>query len=120
MLHLFNTHTSLFQAWRVVNYEQEGAAYALQVTAVLRDGSRLEMREYVFADRSRKYAYHWMAADGSLRRRWDNAPHWPEVATAPHHVHLTGQTMPCPSTVTSLEDLLQFLEESLEMPSARE
>lgn len=96
MLHLFDTQVSLFRAWRVVNYEQEGEAYALQVTAVLRDGSRLEMREYVFADGGRKYAYHWMAADGSLRRRWDNAPHWPEVATAPHHLHLSGQTSPYP------------------------
>jgi hypothetical protein len=119
MLHLFSTHASLFQAWRVVTFEQEGVAYALQVTAVLRDGSRLEMREYVFTDGSRKYAYHWMAADGSLRRRWDNAPHWPEVATAPHHVHLMDQALPGPSTVTTLEDLLQFLEETLEMPSAR-
>jgi len=119
MLHLFGVHASLFEAWRVVNFEQEGEAYALQVTAVLRDGSRVEMREYVFTDGSRKYAYHWMAADGSLRRRWDNAPHWPDVATAPHHVHLSGQTMPDPSTITTLEDLLQFLVETLEMPSAR-
>ena len=58
MLHLFGVHASLSQAWRVVNFEQEGEAYALQVTAVLRDGSRLEMREYVFTDGSRKYAYH--------------------------------------------------------------
>ena len=104
----------------VVNFEQEGEVYALQVTAVLRDGSRLEIRECVFTDGSRKYAYHWMAADGSLRRRWDNAPHWPEVATAPHHVHLNGTGNAWSiRTVTTLEDLLQFLEETLEMPSAR-
>jgi hypothetical protein len=119
MLHLFGVHASLFEAWRVVNFEQEGEIYALQVTAVLRDGRRLEMREYVFADSSRKYAYHWTAADGSLRRRWDNAPHWPKVATAPHHAHLMDQAFPGPSTITTLEDLLQFLEETLEMPSAR-
>lgn len=119
MLHLFDTHASLFQAWRIVGYEQEGEAYALRVTAVLRDGSRLELREFLFADGSRKYAYHWMAADGSLRRRWDNAPHWPDVATAPHHVHLSGPASPDPSTITTLEDLLQFLEETLEAPSSR-
>jgi hypothetical protein len=119
MLRIFDAHAALFQAWHVVSYEQEGDTYALQVTAVLRDGSRLEMREYLFADSSRKYAYQWMAADGTLRCRWDNAPHWPEVATAPHHVHLTDQTLPAPSTITTLEDLLQFLEETLEAPSSR-
>jgi len=30
-------------------------------------------------------------ADGTLRRRWDNAPHWPDVAAFPHHVHLPDQ-----------------------------
>lgn len=119
MLHLFDAYALLFQAWRVVSYEQDGAAYALQVTAVLRDGSRLEIREYFFPDGGRKYAYHWMGVDGSLRCRWDNAPHWPEIATAPHHVHLPGQARPAASIITTLEDLLQFLVGTLETPPAR-
>ncbi len=118
MLHLFEAHASLFQQWRVVSYEQEGEAYSLQVAAVLRDGSRLAVRDYLFADGSRKYAYQWMTDDGVLRQRWDNAPHWPTIATAPHHVHLAGQQMPEPSVITNLEDLLQFLEKQLPAASA--
>ncbi len=118
MLYLFDTHAALFRSWRVVSYEQEGEAYALQVMAVLADGSRLELRDYLFADGSRKYAYQWMTAEGVLRQRWDNAPHWPDVATAPHHVHLAGQQTPEPSTITNLEDLLQFLQETLEAADA--
>jgi hypothetical protein len=114
MLHLFEAHASLFRQWRVISYEQEGEAYALQIAAVLRDGSRLELRDYLFADGSRKYAYQWMAADGALRQRWDNAPHWPDVATAPHHTHLSGYEMPGSSTITNLEDLLLFLAETLD------
>ena len=49
MLHLFDAHASLFRSWRVVSYEQEGETYALQVTAVLRNGNHLEMRDYLFA-----------------------------------------------------------------------
>jgi hypothetical protein len=118
MLHLLEAHALLFRQWRVVSYEQEGEAYALQVTAVLRDGSRLELRDYLFADGSRKYAYQWMAADGVLRQRWDNAAHWPAVATAPHHVHVPGQQTPGPSVIANLEDLLQFLEEQLPATNA--
>jgi hypothetical protein len=66
----------------VLCYEQEGEAYLLQLSALLQDDSRLEMRDYLFADGGRKYAYQWMEADGTLRRRWDNAPHWLSVATA--------------------------------------
>ncbi len=111
MLQLFDTYASLFKSWRVVRYEQEGAAYVLQLSAVLLDDSRLKLRDYLFADGSRKYAYQWMEADGTLRRRWDNAPHWPGVVTAPHHTHLPGQKIPDPSTVTNLEDLLRFVQQ---------
>jgi hypothetical protein len=111
MLYLFDAYAALFRSWRVVSYEQEGETYALQVMAILRDGSRLELRDYLFVDGSRKYAYQWMTADGVLRRRWDNAPHWPDISTAPHHVHLSDQQMPKPSIITNLEDLLQFLKE---------
>jgi len=110
MLDLFDTYAVLFKSWRVIRYEQEAEAYLLHLSALLQDDSRLELRDYLFADGSRNYAYQWMEADGALRRRWDNAPHWPDVATAPHHVHLPSQEAPEPSTVTNLEDLLQFIQ----------
>jgi hypothetical protein len=110
MLQLFDTYASLFKSWRVTCYEQEGETYLLQLSALLQDDSRLELGDYLFADDSRRYAYQWMEADGTLRRRWGNAPHWPGVATAPHHVHLPDQETPEPSTVTNLEDLLHFIQ----------
>jgi hypothetical protein len=111
MLQLFDAYTSLFKSWRVVCYEQEGDAYMLRVAAVLQDDSRLEVCDYFFADGSRSYTYQWMEPDGALRRRWDNAPHWPNIATAPHHVHLPGQALPESSLITNMEDLLRFIKE---------
>lgn len=110
MLNLFEQNKNLFTSWSVVRYEVEGNAYILQIGTVLRDGSRLEVRDYVFVDGSRKYAYQWMEEDGSLRQRWDNAPHWSEIATKPHHTHLPNKEMPEPSTITNVEDLLEFLK----------
>ena len=75
MLTLFEKFDSLFKSWRVIRYEQEGEAYMLHISAILQDDSKLVLRDYLFADGSRKYAYHWMEADGTLRCRWDNAPH---------------------------------------------
>jgi len=34
-----------------------------------------------------KYNFHWQDATGNLIRRWDNAPHHPELDNYPHHVH---------------------------------
>ena len=114
MLRLFETYASLFKSWRVICYEQEGEAYMLQLSAILQDDSRLELRDYLFAGDSRKYAYQWMEANGDLRRRWDNAPHWPDTATAPDHAHLPGQDIPESSTITNLEDLLSFIQSWLD------
>lgn len=57
------------------------------------------------------YAYHWSEPDGSLRRRWDNAPHWEKLATYPHHVHIPGKDIPAESSLTNIEDLLKFIVE---------
>lgn len=109
MLDLFDRYASLFKTWRVLRYEQEGETYLLQISAILLDGSRLELRDYFFVDGSRKYTYQWMEPDGDLRRHWDNAPHWPDIATAPHHVHVSEHALPEISTITNLEDLFVFL-----------
>ncbi len=111
MLQLFDQHAVLFKSWRVARYEHEGKAYFLQIEALLWDGSQLEIRDYLFQDGKRKYAYHWMEPDGTLRRRWDNAPHWPDVMTAPHHVHVKEGESPEPSVVTSLEELMRALQQ---------
>lgn len=111
MLRLFDAYANLFKSWRVVRFEQEKNAHLLQISAILQDGSCLEIRDYSFSDGSRKYAYQWMNPDDELRRRWDNAPHWPDISTAPHHVHLLGQENPNESLVTNIEDLLKFLED---------
>ncbi|MBX3001241.1 MAG: hypothetical protein KF893_22160 [Caldilineaceae bacterium] len=110
MLQLFTHYSALFKSWRVVRYEQEGSSYLLQLSAILADDSRLELPDYLFTDGSRTYAYQWIESDNRLRRRWDNAPHWPTISTTPHHCHLADQVMPEPSTVTNIEELMLFLQ----------
>ena len=111
MLTLFDRYDWLFTSWHVVRYEQEEGAYMLHIDAHLIDGSLLKVRDYLFFNGERKYSYHWMNADKTLRRRWDNAPHWPDVATFPHHVHVADEKSPRVSVITNLEDLLVFLED---------
>lgn len=63
-------------------------AYELRASITLRDGSVVHVRDYLFRDGTRKYAYHWQTGRGRLRRRWDNSGHWPDVDSHPHHVHV--------------------------------
>jgi hypothetical protein len=34
-----------------------------------------------------KYRHHWQDHTGRLIKRWDNAPHYPQVPSFPHHLH---------------------------------
>jgi hypothetical protein len=64
----------------------------IRVRAVLSNGDILETFEFVVASpqtvQTRTYRIHWQAADGQLKRRWDNAPHYRGISTFPHHMHV--------------------------------
>ena len=57
----------------------------------LADGGLIEMTERVLEARDAlevtKYRHHWQDSNGLLVKRWDNAPHYPAIATFPHHLH---------------------------------
>jgi hypothetical protein len=71
----------------------------VRATVTMVDGSELHLFEYVVigddgtADRE-DYRYHYQSSEEELIRRWDTAPHHPEVETHPHHVHVGGQVQP--------------------------
>ena len=55
------------------------------------DRSLLELTERLVEEKGtlsiRTYRHHWQSRNGQIRKRWDNAPHHPEVDTFPHHLH---------------------------------
>jgi len=65
------------------------AIYRYRLTMI--DGSLLELTERLVEEREtlsiKKYRHHWQSRDGQLIKRWDNAPHHPEIDTFPHHLH---------------------------------
>lgn len=38
-----------------------------------------------------RYAYHYQNAAGELIFRYDNAPHYPNISTHPHHKHIGSE-----------------------------
>ncbi|HEW79302.1 MAG TPA: hypothetical protein ENH34_04985 [Phycisphaerales bacterium] len=57
-----------------------------------------------------KYHFHWQDHDRQLIRRWDNAPHHPEIKTFPDHVHVGQQDTCRASDQHSLLDILEELD----------
>ena len=56
------------------------------------------------------YSYHWQDQNGSMRIRWDNAPHHDDLRTFPHHKH-TPQLEE--SMEMNLEDVMKEIKERL-------
>ena len=55
------------------------------------DRSLLELTERLVEEKRtlsiKRYRHHWQSHDGQVIKRWDNAPHHPEIDTFPHHLH---------------------------------
>ncbi|MCL4424159.1 MAG: DUF6516 family protein [Firmicutes bacterium] len=41
--------------------------------------------------------------------RWDNAPHWPEIETYPHHKHVNIERNVLASSETDLKEVLSVI-----------
>jgi len=46
-----------------------------------------------------------MKPNGQMLFRYDNAPHYPEITSHPHHKHISENVIP--SKAPSLEDILE-------------
>ena len=94
----------------------EGIAhYRLRTT--LWDGSLLECAERASLQLGRvhidKYSFHWQRPDGSLIRRWDNAPHHPEIESFPNHVHDGDELNVLVHEAVDVFGVLELIEEAL-------
>jgi len=63
-------------------------SYALVLEFTFVNDYKLLSKDYLFLDGSRKYAFHFQDNQGNLIFRFDNAPHWKDIATFPFHKHL--------------------------------
>jgi hypothetical protein len=65
----------------------------IRVRLTLSNGDFVEAAEFfqilTNGIQQQRYRYQWMdSTKTQLRKRWDNAPHFKEVNTFPHHVHV--------------------------------
>jgi len=69
----------------------------IRIKAILKNDDELEIFIYIKINgklKQDKYSFHWQSKDGKLIKRWDNAPHHPELKTFPHHLHHGSEILP--------------------------
>jgi hypothetical protein len=83
----------------------------------LTNGDFLEVAEFFKVEGEQtqtvEYRYQWMdASKEQLRKRWDNAPHYPDVPNFPHHVH-AGNDEVRPGKLMNIITLLDLIEREI-------
>ncbi len=96
----------------VINRVDEPELQVLYLKARLTDDSVLYIRETITPDFD-KYSYHWQTADNRIIWRWDNAAHWPSVATYPHHCHVGSKENIQPSEHPTIGEVIRYITERL-------
>jgi hypothetical protein len=80
---------------------------ALKLKIVLANGTEWYVRDILLDGQRRKYAFHWPEGSGCLIARRDNATHWPEIETLPHHKQVVA------SEGTTLEEVLAVIRANM-------
>ena len=94
----------------------------LRARLTLSDGSRLEFSEYVQRSPEGRihvvtYSYHWADVHSNLLRRWDNAPHFPDLPGFPHHIHDGDTDTVIPGQPVSIFEVLDEIARLLNKAS---
>jgi len=99
----------LIKSFEILDFKSGGSFYFLRVKTILVDDSQLYIKEYCSLD-NYLYSYHWQDQNGSMRIRWDNAPHHDDLRTFPHHKHIPQLEE---SMEMNLEDVMKEIKERL-------
>ena len=108
---LIEEFSDIIVSYNVFEYKRYGSAVSLVAKVEFKNNSLLYVKDYLFLDGKRKYSYHWQDADGSLITRWDNSPHYREVASFPHHKHLRNNVVE--SKERTLKDILKIIRDTI-------
>ena len=100
----------LIESARVVNYDETpSGSFEAKIRCSLIDNYQLQVW-LSMTSAYKDYAYQ-LFTDRPLLR-WDNAPHFPEISTAPHHFHdETNNVGESPLTGDTERDLRHVLSE---------
>jgi hypothetical protein len=113
-IHLALVESPIVLDYALVRQRVTSQSGYLRVRARLINGDALEAAEFfgLTAESIQvlEYRHQWMDGEQTvLRKRWDNAPHYPDLENAPHHIHDGSPDRVLPGQAISIEDILDLL-----------
>jgi len=106
--------TSLAQPASVKYDRRDKEIGFLRGDLIFKDSSHLHFREFVRVKRGQPvyrymYTFHYMRADGTMIFRYDDADHFPQLPSAPHHKHI-GEKDVLAADAPDLESVLKEID----------
>lgn len=98
------------QSYQILMQENRSDLSKLKIKVTLIDGTLLFLREIEIENMLFDYSYHWQEQNGSLIIRWDNAAHYPNISTYPHHKHVQNEINVEASNEQNLSEVLVFIK----------
>jgi hypothetical protein len=97
----------------VIVLVQEPGRQALRAAVSLKGGYILHINE-ASGRGFRRYSYH---IQNGVRMvcKWDNAPHWPDLKTFPHHLHVGSEKNVSECREVFVEDVLNEIKTLIEL-----
>ncbi|MFQ5711375.1 MAG: DUF6516 family protein [Candidatus Geothermarchaeales archaeon] len=89
-----------------VDFDGVGETYVLKIRVELKNGWLMDEWEHSTPE-LRRYSFH-VFLGRKMIARWDNAPHFRDIKTFPHHQHLGRQILE--SEEMKVEDVLSELK----------
>ena len=103
-------NSKLISAINIIKLIEEESVNLLKLKVTLIDESLLYITE-LHTSSYQKYSYHWQRNDGRLIIRWDNTPHWKNIATFPYHKHIEDKILP--SHRITVDEVLEIIRKEL-------
>jgi len=111
ILSLLNKDT-IVKETRIIKLTMEEDIQRICLKVTIKDGSLLFIREtttFEFED----YSYHWQNKKGNLLARWDNAGHFKNLDTFPHHLHVKNKRKALPAKKPTIKNVLDYIKSNI-------
>lgn len=103
--------SKIIKRFEILDYKNFHQGFYLKISCLLIDNSKLYIREYSDVE-ERNYSYHWQDTNNNLITRWDNAPHYPDISTHPHHKHTKDGVFE--NYTITIEEILSEIKTSID------
>lgn len=106
---------SLFNDFEIIEHQNRDGVQILRLKITFIDSSILFVTDiFISFENRRKYSFHWQNVNEELISRWDNAPHFSDISSYPHHQHLQSETNVIASSAINLIDVLKIIQEKIQ------